>query len=126
MPGFELGRVSVVDAVLQLPAHEDIQLPKSAIPRPEGLGFSLSLGEPHGQVADYRAELPDGRGLHLRDMSSHWSIHWDHFFPSLEHWVDHLREDSPVWFAILIAGLFIAAAVAIALFVSLLVRSSNG
>jgi hypothetical protein len=126
MSGYELGRAALVDAVLELPAHEELTLPKSAIPHPLGLGFDLSLGEPHGQAADYRAELPDGRGLHLRDMTSHWSIHWDHVFPSLERWVDHLREDSPAWFVVLIAGILIGAFIAIALFISWAARASDG
>lgn len=120
------GLNAYLDEVLTLEAHEELLVPKNLIPHPFELGFEISFGEPKGQVADYRAELPDGRGLHVRDLVSRWSIHWDHVFPSLKRWVDHLREDSPVWFGLFILGLVIGAAVLLYFLLSALVRRING
>jgi hypothetical protein len=110
----------LLDQVLALPAHAELSIPKGAIPHPFALGFEQSLGEPHGQVADFRAALPDGRGLHIRDMITSWAVHWDRVFPSLERWVDHLREDSPGWFGAFILSLVLAAAALVILLVSCL------
>ena len=121
-----MGSVPLLDKVLERPAHEEVHLPKGAVPHPLSVGFDRSVGELRGQVADYRAELPDGRGLHIRDMVSHWAAHWDHVFPTLERWVDHLKEDSPGWYAFLIASIVVAAATAIALFIVWLFRAFDG
>ena len=120
------GSNGLLDQVLGLPAHDELSIPKGLIPHPLALGFEQSVGEPHGQAADFRAELPDGRGIHILDMVSGWSVHWDHVFPSLERWVDHLREDSPNWFVALIAGILFAAVALIIIGVSLLVGGLRG
>jgi hypothetical protein len=108
------GSNALLDQVLSFPAHAELSIPKGAIPHPLALGFEQSLGEPHGQVADYRAALPDGRGVHVRDMVGEWTVHWDRVFPSFERWVDHLREDSPGWYGGLLLGI---ALLAFALFI---------
>jgi hypothetical protein len=109
----------LLDRVLMLPAHAEITIQKGSIPHPTSLGFEQSLGEPHGQVADFRAALPDGRGVHIRDMVTRWTVHWDKVFPSQDRWVEHLRVDSPGWFMALIAGL-LAAAIALILIAAFL------
>ena|SRR5271157_5498742 len=116
------GRNAILDRVFVLPAHADLRLPKTAIPHPLDLGFEFSIGEPHGQVADFRAELPDGRGLHIRDMAHTWLVHWDRVFPRMERIVDHLREDSPFYYLLLLAGIAIVAVLAMYLLLRWLVR----
>jgi hypothetical protein len=108
-----LGANQLVDRVLSLPPHEEVFIDKHLIPHPVELGFEQSLGEPHGQIADFRAEVHDGRGLHIRDHVGRWSIHWDRVFPSMTRWVEHLREDSPIWYGVFVVGVIIAAVIVI-------------
>lgn len=105
---FEFGLYPEIDQILRYPAHDEVAIPKDAIPHPLEIGFELSVGEPHGQVADYRIELSDGRGLHVRETRGFWRIHWDHVFPSAKRWLEHLREDAPFWFGVLVAGIALA------------------
>jgi hypothetical protein len=120
------GSNALLDQVLSFPAYAELTIPKGAIPHPLALGFEQSLGEPHGQVADYRAALPDGRGVHVRDMIGEWAVHWDKVFPSFERCVDHLREDSPGWYSVLQFGLVIAGIVLLVLLIMFVAGGARG
>ena len=84
--------------VLQLPCHKDMRIKKSEICHPKYDGFQLNIGEPQGQLADYRKLLEDGRGLHIREYIDHYRIHWDKIHPI--NLIGHLIEDAPHWILI--------------------------
>lgn len=102
----------VVFRVLRLPAHEDLVVTKSAIANPIEEGFARSIGDPQGQIADFRKPLPDGRCIHVREFAKHLLVHWDNRDPSLDP-IGHLVQDVPhiiillSLFAIGVVGLFI-------------------
>lgn len=101
-------RNTLLSRVLSLDVHENLRVEKNRCPHPLEMGFEWSLGEPKGQVADYRYALSDGRSVHASDMGSWWAVHWDKVHPTLGRWWDHLVEDAPVWalavFVMLIVG----------------------
>lgn len=66
------------------------------IPRPESSGlFRRSIGEPKGQIADWRASI-DGsqKGMHVVEFSDRYEIHVDKFDP-YKNPLKHLVYDSP-------------------------------
>ena len=77
--------------VLAGPAHQEHQLPRWA-PRPSDAGFRRSTG--CGKGVHWRLELPDGRGIHVRDSDDRWHVHWDHVDPK-RSLVNHARCDYP-------------------------------
>ena len=83
--------------VLALDAHVDFRVGKEDIPHPLMMDFERSIGEPHGQIADFRFPLEDGRCIHARDMGKWWTVHWDRVHPTPEKWWDHLTQDAPMW-----------------------------
>lgn len=58
------------------------------------------LEESHGQMADYRMTLPDGRGIHVREFSDCYTIHWDKACP-LVNPIEHINQDAPQYGPIL-------------------------
>ncbi len=61
--------------VLQKNCHEDIKIQKFRLTHPEKAGFYESIGEPQGQIADYRKSLKDGGCIHAREFVDHYRIH---------------------------------------------------
>jgi hypothetical protein len=78
-----------------------------SVPRPEDAGLLVrSVGELHGQDADWRASLSDDRrGFHAVEYSDHYECHLDNVDPMKDP-VGHLVEDSPATLAL---GIGIAA-----------------
>lgn len=113
----------VLESVLALPAHADLELPIDDVPHPTRWGFELAIGEPHGQLQDYRKPVGDGRGLHLRIFWNKITLHWDHVHPTLERWWDHLTQDAPIWAFLLVVLAVVAIAAIITWVVSKLVRA---
>lgn len=93
--------------VLDLDAHEEMEIPFQAGQRLIDQGYYVSVGSPRGQDKDYRRRLPDDRGIHVRDFGDRMTMHWDHVDPSASL-VGHLVRDAP---GLAIAGLVIGAAV---------------
>lgn len=86
--------------VLQKNCHENIEIQKFHLIHPEKAGFYESIGEPQGQMADYRKPLNDGRCIHAREFEDHYSIHWDYFDP-VKNFIGHLVFDAPHWLVVL-------------------------
>jgi hypothetical protein len=112
-----VARHELIETILLRGPHEDVVFKRSDIPHPLDMGFELAVGAPHGQAADYRLELADGRGIHIRDMRTGWAAHWDHMHPTLSRWWDHLANDAPEWAFVVAIILMVAFIVAIALVV---------
>lgn len=88
---------SIISEVLSLPPHEEIFYHKGEIPDPTSMGFEESIGEPVGQLADYRLPLEDGRSVHSRIYDNRIGFHWDKVHPHmLEDCLEHFRRDSPI------------------------------
>lgn len=85
---------TLIDKVLEVPAHQEIFIPRDDIPDAISLGFRPDIGEPAGQSADYRLALKDGRSVHARKYRRFWGFHWDKVDPRVNA-VEHLRRDSP-------------------------------
>lgn len=82
------------------------------IPAPEESGlFRKSIGEPKGQMADWRAPVAGSRkGVHVVEFEDRYSIHVDRFDPSKQP-LKHLVYDSPkTGVALALAGIGAAAA----------------
>lgn len=60
--------------------------------------FKRHVGDPEGQIADYRHPLKDGAGIHLKKYSDHYRMHWDRKDPTIDP-IGHLVEDAPHWLA---------------------------
>jgi len=94
-------------------AENRLTVPKSPygyVPRPEESGlFVKSIGEPRGQIADWRASVPGTvKGVHAVEFTDRYDVHVDRFDPAKKP-ISHLLLESP-GSAILIAalGLFVA------------------
>lgn len=86
-----------VNQVLVHPPHEEILYHRDEIIDLDSSEFEESIGEPVGQLADYRIPLKDGRSIHLRIYDKLIGIHWDKIHPhTIEDGIEHLRRDSPV------------------------------
>lgn len=89
---------SVVASVLSYGTMEfSKELPEGGmVPSPEISGlFARSVGEPKGQVADWRSSVPRSmRGVHVVEFEDHYSVHVDQFDPNKAP-VRHLLVDSP-------------------------------
>lgn len=99
--------------VSQALVENRLTVPKSPhgfVPRPEDSGlFVKSIGEPRGQVADWRASVPGTvKGVHAVEFTDCYEVHVDRFDPAKKP-ISHLLLESP-GSAILIAalGLFVA------------------
>lgn len=95
---------TVVPVVLSKPAHHDVLVSKSDILHPIFAGFDNSLGNPQGEISNYRRALADGRGIHVREFPDYYAVHWDKFDPNVD-WFNHLRYDAPEW------GVLVSAAI---------------
>jgi len=82
--------------VLQKNCHEDIKIQKFHLIHPKKAGFYESIGEPQGQIADYRKPLKDGGCIHAREFEDHYSIHRDYFDP-VKNLIGHMVFDAPHW-----------------------------
>lgn len=80
------------------------------IPRPEESGlFVRSIGEPKGQVADWRSSVPGSvKGIHVVEFRDRYEVHVDRFDPAKMP-ISHLLLESP-GSAILIGALGLLAA----------------
>lgn len=88
---------SIIQGVLQKKAHENTILSKNGLSHPLNSGFRKAIGEPKGQLADYRLKLPDGKSVHVGDYSDMYSVHWDNIDPIVNA-LEHLRQDSPLYY----------------------------
>jgi hypothetical protein len=107
----------IIEFVLKRRVHEDLVLPYCSGSNIEGkfttkipdtdilisledfitYGFTRSLGEFQGQLADYRYMLPDKRSVHLRVFPDHFRLHWDYIDPRADP-IGHIAVDAPHWF----------------------------
>jgi hypothetical protein len=76
---------AVHDSLAEHPARTVMPFPKAWLPDPRTAGASVSVGVPHGQIADYRFP-PDAecRGLHAQDFGTEWRVHLDRVHPSCD------------------------------------------
>jgi hypothetical protein len=75
---------NIVQCVLTKPAHQDVEVFKSAIQHPSSEGFKPRLGDFQGQSADYGMALSDRRGIHIREYADRYVVHWDLVDPSVD------------------------------------------
>ena len=85
---------SIALAVLPKPLGSKWRVEKHLVPHPLDAGLRMSIGLPAGQIADYRLRLPDCRGLHVQDFSTHYLVHIDRTDPGCDL-VQHLVSDTP-------------------------------
>lgn len=90
----------VVPGILRIPAHHDVVLSKEGLPPPKEAGARKSIGEPDGQIADFRITLSDGKSVHIKEYDFVFKVHWDWFDPVVD-WINHLRHDAPHWWILL-------------------------
>lgn len=57
-------------------------------------GFYVSTGMPAGQIKDYRLQLEDGKGLHVREYATTYQAHIDEVDPRTSV-VAHMFADVP-------------------------------
>lgn len=98
----------IIQITLKKPVHEEWRISKNFIPHPLTMGFYPSVGDPCGQIRDYRVALTDGRGIHSREYNLAYGLHWDNRDPSLDP-LGHLIEDAPHWLIILGLGIAMGA-----------------
>jgi len=110
MMGAISGRNYLIGRALRLEAHETFEVSEAEFPSPTAMGFERSVGSFVGQLADYRLELDDGRGIHLQEFRGFLRVHWDRVHPTLERWWDHLREDAPEIATLIVIGVIAAIA----------------
>jgi len=73
---------AIAVAVMALPQHGKLHVPRDRVPHPEHAGLYRSLGLAR-QCRHYRQALPDGRGLHVHEYADHYRVHWDAVDPSV-------------------------------------------
>jgi len=98
---------NVIKRVLSLKPHKDLYIEKRRVTHPLYAGFRHSIGEPKGQIADYRLRLINGRSIHVREYKDHYRVHWDIVDPSVNPLL-HLKYDAPHWYNILISTIGVA------------------
>lgn len=96
--------VKIIRDVLEEEPHRDITIPKNTIAHPSICGFRRRIGFPKGQIADWDMVLPDGRGVHVREYSDYYRIHWDRVSPFVSR-IGHLKRDAPGLFVLSVTGL---------------------
>ncbi len=126
MLGVEAARDYIVYRALSLEPHVPFEVRTCDIPHPLALGFTTSIGLPEGQLADYRLELADGRGIHVREYSGFFRIHLDRIHPTLARWWDHLKEDAPEIALLVALGIVVAIIIALVLFARAIGKSGSG
>jgi len=87
---------AVVARVFRGRPHADLHVAKDAVPSPASAGFVLHVGDPRGQRADYRRPFPDGTGVHVKEFSDRYEVHWDEVDPT-EDFLGHVLADAPHW-----------------------------
>lgn len=92
-------QANLIDLALNQPPHSEFYLSKNKLPHPIQMGFRQDLGEPVGQLADYRLALNDGKSIHIREYQKSWGIHWDLLDPLYSR-IEHLRKDSPGYYVL--------------------------
>lgn len=73
---------AIAVAVMALPPHGKLVVPRHAAPHPKHAGLYRSLGLAR-KCRHYRQALPDGRGLHVHEYDDHYRVHWDAVDPSV-------------------------------------------
>lgn len=86
--------------VFSKPVHVDVSVRHDEVPDPTQNGYSRSIGDFHGQNADYEKTFTDGKRIHLRKFRNIYRAHWDFFSPILSP-IQHLRYDAPEWYVLL-------------------------
>lgn len=100
---------AVAAAVMALPQHGKLRVPRDRVPHPAAAGLYRSVGLAR-RCRHYRHALPDGRGLHVHEYDDHYHVHWDAVDPSvslLRHllhdvahaWRNRAAPQAPVAFA---------------------------
>jgi hypothetical protein len=69
-------------AVMALPKHHKVNVPRGTVPHPVAAGLYRSVGLAR-QCRHYRQAMPDGRGLHVHEFSDHYRVHWNAVDPSV-------------------------------------------
>ena len=88
----------VIASVLELPPHKDLIIKKSEVLDLPSY-FQDRLGDEDGQLKDYGAALPDGKGIHIKVYDNFYKIHWDKKDPNQDP-IGHILEDAPHWILI--------------------------
>ena len=83
---------AVALAVMALPKHGKLRVPRDTVPHPAAAGLYRSTGLNRQCLGHYRHALPDGRGLHVHEYEDHYHVHWDAVDPSVSL-VGHFLED---------------------------------
>jgi hypothetical protein len=83
---------AVALAVMALPKHGKLVVPRGAVPHPAKCGLYRSTGLNRKCSGHYRHALPDGRGLHVHEYNDHYRVHWDAVDPSVSL-VGHFVQD---------------------------------
>lgn len=73
---------AIATAVMALPQHGKLKVPRSHVPHPREAGLYRSVGLAR-RCRHYRHALPDGRGLHVHEYDDHYHVHWDAVDPSI-------------------------------------------
>ena len=74
---------AVALAVMALPKHGKMLVPRAAVPHPSEAGLYRSTGLNRKCSGHYRHAMPDGRGLHVHEYADHYHVHWDAWDPSV-------------------------------------------
>jgi len=104
----------IIPKVLANPAHEDLKVDKSIVVHPLKEGFVSRIGEIQGQKADYGKRLSDGKGIHVREYTDCFLVHWDVVDPSADP-IGHILNDAPHWIFIGALALFVIVLAGLAL-----------
>ncbi|MFI5449778.1 MAG: hypothetical protein ACHQ03_08455 [Candidatus Bathyarchaeia archaeon] len=101
-----------VNSVLLLQSHQKMTISKFGSTNPSKAGFVRTyIEESENQISDYRRTLPDGRGIHVREFSDCYVIHWDKVCP-LVNPIEHINQDTqygPALSALAVGGIAFAA-----------------
>ena len=73
---------AIAVAVMALPQHGKLHVPRHLVAHPLAAGLYRSLGLAR-RCRHYRKALPDGRGLHVHEYGDHYRVHWDAIDPSI-------------------------------------------
>ena len=82
---------AVALAVMALPKHGKVRVPRDTVPHPAECGFYRSIGL-NVKARHYRRVLADGRGFHVHEYDDHYCAHWDAVDPSVSL-LGHFFED---------------------------------
>lgn len=93
---------SIIQKVLKKPPHSDLRVPKSKVIPPEEVGFE-SRSRMNDAKKNYGTCLTDGRGIHIKEHETIYTVHWD-ISDSSKYPFGHLRNDAPGWWTVLTTG----------------------